>query len=457
MLMYGGGNMASNKELTAGKPLPMLIKYSLPLIGSVIFQQLYNLADSFVAGRFVGENALAAVGNSYEVTLIYLAFAIGGNIGCSVVVSQFFGAKRYNELRCAVTTALIACAVLCAVLMGLGFIFTPALLRLIKTSETIFGDSLLYLNIYTAGLFFTFFYNISTGLFTAMGDSVTPFIFLAASSTANILVDILFVKIFANGVAGVAWATFICQGISCVLAMIFLIRRTRSIHVDEADRMPLFSWSILRRITAVAVPSILQQGFVSVGNVIIQGVINSFGTSVTAGYTAAVKINNFIINSQMSVANGMSAFTAQNIGAGKPDRVREGVKSCVAINLVLSIVGIAVCMLGGEFVVGLFMKDKTSEALDIGTNFLRIIMFFYPVVSAKLIADAVMRGSGTMKLFMLSTFSDLLLRVVLAIILSKALGNVVGVWYAWPIGWTLSTVLSFIFYASGAWKRHSLQ
>lgn len=449
--------MASNKELTAGKPLPMLIKYSLPLIGSVIFQQLYNLADSFVAGRFVGENALAAVGNSYEVTLIYLAFAIGGNIGCSVVVSQFFGAKRYNELRCAVTTALIACAVLCAVLMGLGFIFTPALLRLIKTSETIFGDSLLYLNIYTAGLFFTFFYNISTGLFTAMGDSVTPFIFLAASSTANILVDILFVKIFANGVAGVAWATFICQGISCVLAMIFLIRRTRSIHVDEADRMPLFSWSILRRITAVAVPSILQQGFVSVGNVIIQGVINSFGTSVTAGYTAAVKINNFIINSQMSVANGMSAFTAQNIGAGKPDRVREGVKSCVAINLVLSIVGIAVCMLGGEFVVGLFMKDKTSEALGIGTNFLRIIMFFYPVVSAKLIADAVMRGSGTMKLFMLSTFSDLLLRVVLAIILSKVLGNVVGVWYAWPIGWTLSTVLSFIFYASGAWKRHSLQ
>lgn len=457
MLMYGGGNMASNKELTAGKPLPMLIKYSLPLIGSVIFQQLYNLADSFVAGRFVGENALAAVGNSYEVTLIYLAFAIGGNIGCSVVVSQFFGAKRYNELRCAVTTALIACAVLCAVLMGLGFIFTPALLRLIKTSETIFGDSLLYLNIYTAGLFFTFFYNISTGLFTAMGDSVTPFIFLAASSTANILVDILFVEIFANGVAGVAWATFICQGISCVLAMIFLIRRTRSIHVDEADRMPLFSWSILGRITAVAVPSILQQGFVSVGNVIIQGVINSFGTSVTAGYTAAVKINNFIINSQMSVANGMSAFTAQNIGAGKPDRVREGVKSCVAINLVLSIVGIAVCMLGGEFVVGLFMKDKTSEALGIGTNFLRIIMFFYPVVSAKLIADAVMRGSGTMKLFMLSTFSDLLLRVVLAIILSKALGNVVGVWYAWPIGWTLSTVLSFIFYASGAWKRHSLQ
>ncbi len=455
--MYGGKDMASNKELTAGRPLSLLIKYSLPLIGSVIFQQLYNLADSFVAGRFVGENALAAVGNSYEITLIYLAFAIGGNIGCSVVVSQFFGAKRYKELRCAVTTSLIACAVLCAVLMVLGFIFTPTLLRLIKTSETIFHDSMLYLNIYTAGLFFTFFYNISTGLFTAMGDSVTPFIFLAASSTANILVDILFVKIFANGVAGVAWATFICQGISCVLSMIFLLKRIRTVPVDEKDRMPLFSWPILRRITTVAVPSILQQGFVSVGNVIIQGVINSFGTSVTAGYTAAVKINNFIINSQMSVANGMSAFTAQNIGAGKIDRVKDGVKSCIAINFVLSLVGIAVCMFGGEFAVGLFMKDKTSAALNVGIKFLRIIMFFYPIVSAKLIADAVMRGSGTMKLFMLSTFSDLLLRVVLAITLSKAIGDVVGVWYAWPIGWTLSTILSFIFYASGAWKKHSLQ
>lgn len=206
-----------NRDLTCGKPGTVLRNFCIPLFGSIIFQQLYNIADSLVAGKFIGENALAAVGNSYEVTLIFIAFAFGANIGCSVVISRFFGAKDYKSVKTAVYTTFIAGGILCAVLMILGLLFNSAMLELIHTSAEIFADSYLYLKIYIWGLPFLFFYNIATGIFSALGDSKTPFIFLAISSSANIAVDILFVKSFGMGVAGVAWATFLCQGISLSL------------------------------------------------------------------------------------------------------------------------------------------------------------------------------------------------------------------------------------------------
>lgn len=204
-----------NKDLTVGHPQSVLWKFCLPLFGNIIFQQIYNIADSLVAGKFVGEEALAAVGNSYEITLIFIAFAFGCNIGCSVIVSQLFGAKKYSEMKTAVKTAMISSGILCLVLICIGIFGNGLLLTLIHTPKNILTDSKLYLDIYVFGLPFVFFYNIATGIFSALGDSKTPFWFLAASSTANIFVDILFVKSFEMGVAGVAWATFLCQGISC--------------------------------------------------------------------------------------------------------------------------------------------------------------------------------------------------------------------------------------------------
>ena len=224
--------MDKNKDLTVGKPETVLWRFCLPLFGSIIFQQLYNIADSLVAGKFIGENALAAVGNSYEITLIFIAFAFGCNIGCSVIVAQLFGAKRYKDMKTAVYTTLIASGILCAVLMVFGTVCCGGLLRLIHTPGEIWADSRLYLDIYILGLPFLFFYNIATGIFSALGDSKTPFIFLAASSTANILADIWFVAGFSMGVAGVAWATFICQGISCVLAMAVVLKRLAGIQAE---------------------------------------------------------------------------------------------------------------------------------------------------------------------------------------------------------------------------------
>lgn len=439
-----------NKDLTVGDPAKVLWKFCLPLFGSIIFQQLYNIADSFVAGKFIGENALAAVGNSYEITLIFIAFAFGCNIGCSVIVSQLFGARKLGEMKTAVYTTFISSAVVCAALMLAGTLGCDGLLRLINTPENVFADSKLYLDIYILGLPFVFFYNVATGIFSALGDSKTPFIFLAASSTSNIFMDILFVTAFKMGVAGVAWATFLCQGVSCVLAVLFVLRRLRGVKTDE--KSALFSFPLFCRIAAIAVPSILQQSFISVGNIVIQGVINSFGSGVMAGYSASVKLNNLVITSLTTLGNGISNFTAQNIGAGKMERVRSGFKAGLKLVWMLCLPIVALYLLGGRMLVNIFMNEPSEAAMASGVQFLRIVSPFYFVVSCKLVSDGVLRGAGLMKEFMAATFTDLILRVGLAIALSKALGAV-GVWCAWPIGWSIAMVMSVIFYRRGPWEK----
>jgi len=432
-----------NKDLTVGKPESVLWKFCLPLFASIIFQQLYNIADSLVAGKFIGENALAAVGNSYEITLIFIAFAFGCNIGCSVIVSQFFGAKDYKNMKTSVYTAMISTAVLCAVLMLFGVLFCGNLLKLIKTPSAILNDSKLYLDIYIYGLPFMFFYNMATGIFSALGDSKTPFIFLVMSSVTNIFVDIIFVKAFNMGIAGVAWATFICQGISAVLAVIVVFLRLSKIKVLQ--RCPVFSFIILVKLLKIAIPSILQQSFISIGNIIIQSVINEFGAGTIAGYSAAVKLNNLVITSFTTLANGISNFTAQNLGAGKSERIRDGFKAGLKMVWIISIPLVLLYFFAGKQLLYLFLDNPTNTAIHTGIMFLCILSPFYFVVSTKLVADGILRGAGLMSRFMITTFTDLILRVVLAIILSKQFGST-GIWCAWPIGWSIATTLSVIFY-----------
>ena len=439
-----------NKDLTVGRPETVLWKFCLPLFGSIIFQQLYNIADSLVAGKFIGETALAAVGNSYEITLIFLAFAFGCNIGCSVTVSQLFGARAYGKMKTAVYTAVISSAVLCAVLMAAGIAGCGGLLALINTPEEALADSRLYLDIYIWGLPFVFFYNIATGIFSALGDSRTPFIFLALSSTANVAVDILFVTAFHMGVAGVAWATFLCQGISCVLAMAVVFLRLRSIQVQGS--IPKFSLPIFKNFVKIAIPSILQQSFISVGNIIIQSVINGFGTGVMAGYSAAVKLNNLVITSFTTLGNGISNYTAQNVGAQKLQRVKAGFRAGLKMVWLLSVPLFLAYFFAGRWLLYLFMDEPTAVAVQTGIRYLQILSPFYFVVSAKLVADGILRGSGMMSQFMVGTFTDLVLRVVLAVLLARTSLGATGIWLAWPIGWSVAAVLSICFYRSGPWK-----
>ena len=434
-----------NKDLTSGNPQSVLWRFCMPLFGSIIFQQLYNIADSFVAGKFVGENALAAVGNSYEITLIFIAFAFGCNMGCSVVVSKLFGAKNYKGMKTAVYTACIFSALVCAALMIIGITSSSALLRLIRTPDEVFADSELYLDIYVWGLPFVFFYNIATGIFSALGDSKTPFFFLAASSLSNIAVDIWFVKAFDMGVAGVAWATFICQGISCILAMTVILRRLVKMGINE--KVPLFDVRLLKQIVIIAVPSILQQSFISLGNIAIQSIINGFGAAVMAGYSAAVKLNNLVVTSFTTLGNGISNYTAQNLGAQKPERIKQGFRAGVKLVWMLSLPLFLLYFFGGGIVLKLFIDEPTELAIQTGITYLKILSPFYFVVSAKLTADGILRGAGMMKKFMLATFTDLILRVVLAFLFSETALGATGIWCAWPVGWCVATVLSIFFYS----------
>ena len=414
-----------NKDLTVGKPSTVLWQFCLPLFGSVIFQQLYNIADSWVAGRFIGQNALAAVGNSYEITLIFIAFAFGCNMGCSVTVSGLFGARDYCRMKTAVYTAVITTGIVCLCLMLSGLILSDSLLHWIQTPSEVFVDSKNYLDIYLWGLPFLFFYNLSTGIFSALGDSKTPFVFLVISSLSNIALDILFVTVFQMGVAGVAWATFICQGISCILALVTVRRRLSGLKSEGITSC--FDWQIFKKFASIAIPSTLQQSFISVGNMIIQGIINGFGTDVMAGYSGAIKLNNLVITSFTTIGNGLSNYTAQNLGAGKQERIQEGFRAGLRLIWMLSLPFAAGYFFFGEKLMVCFLKEPTREALSSGLAFLRIVAPFYFVVATKLIADGILRGSGRMRQFMTATFTDLILRVVLAYAFSATILGSTGI------------------------------
>lgn len=434
-----------NRDLTAGKPMSVLFSFCVPLFGSVIFQQLYSIADSLVAGKFIDANALAAVGNAYEVTLIYLAVGFGLNMGTSIVTSEYFGAKDNRSMKTGISTAYIVSGLVCIALMAIGLFGADWLLDAINTPSELIRDSKLYLIIYTAGLPFVLYYNICTGVFAALGDSKTPFFLLAASSLANIGADILFVTAFNMGVDGVAWATFICQGVSCMVSNALIVKRLRQLP-HGGEKPAAFSLPILKKMARIAIPSMLQQGCVSIGNIFIQSAVNSFGTNVIAGYSAAIKLNNFAVTSFVTIGNGMSNYAAQNRGAKKYERLKPGYRAGLVITLCAAAIFTTLYLVFSNQLVGLFMRSKADEALRIGVEQLTIISPFFFVVSAKIVSDGMLRGMTAMTPFMIGTFTDLLLRVALAFVFSGMWGHI-GIWIAWPVGWCISTAMVLVFLA----------
>lgn len=445
-------------DLTEGKPSKKLFWFSIPLLLSVAFQQLYQMADSMIVGRFAatpeaGELALAAVGASYPITQLFVAVATGVNIGTSVLVSQLFGARRYLRMKTAVSTALITTAVIALLLTLVGALATDSMMAGLQTPENIFADGALYLRVYVFGLLFLFIYNVCTGIFNAMGDSRTPLILLILSSVSNVVLDLIFVAVFQWGVAGVAWATFIAQGAAGILAFLLLLRRLRTF--DTGGHFLLFSPDMLRRLTNYAVPSIAQQSFVSVGNVIIQYFVNLCGATVIAGYSAATKVNMFALTCCMSFASGLSSYVAQNIGARKLDRIAPGLKAGAAFSIGLALVFTAIYLPFSDVLIGLFLPaGSASGVTDVARQYLFILVPFYIIVCIKFVCDSVLRGAGAMRPFMVTTFSDLILRVGFSAILFNLMGSELGIWLSWPIGWFLGSGLSFWFYKTGAWRKN---
>jgi len=433
------------KDLTKGTPWRVLLSLSLPMLVSVAFQQMYNIADSVIAGNWAGEFALSEVGASYPVTMIFLAIATGGSAGASVVAARLFGAKEHKQLKTAIYTALITFTALAVFLTVIGSILCTPMLELLGTPKAIMPNSDAYLRIYILGLTFLFLYNACNGIFTALGDSKTPLYFLIGSSVGNVLLDLLFVLCFNMGVAGVAWATFIAQGISSVLSVFTLLKRVKQI---ESEKPELFSKKALLQITRISVPSILQSSFVSVGNLFIQSLVNFYGTTelgVIGGYSAAIKLNTFALTCFSTLSNSVSNYAAQNMGAGRFDRVKKGVKSGAFMSFIVAIpFAITFFFFGGELT-GIFATEGGEGIIRTGRVFLQIASPFYLVICFKIIIDGVMRGLGIMKPFVIATCLDLVLRVAFAYILSPFFGSD-GIWMSWPVGWLLALFVDIFFY-----------
>lgn len=431
-------------NLTSGNVWKTLLLYSLPLFGSALVQQLYSLVDLLVVGNFAKEGALAvdAIGNATVIINILLAFALGANGGCSVIVAKYAGARDNKRVRETVNTSVISFSALCVILMAIGFGFASLALKGLSVHDSYFDDCLSYLYIYIGSLPFVFLYNLGCGILSALGDSKTPFIFLVISSVLNIGLDLLFVCVFHLDVAGAAWATLIAQAISCVLTFFVLIRKLKQIQSEEKPK--LFDKRLLKDLTVTSVPIILQQSFVSVGNFFVNKRINLIGEDATTGFTTAFKLICIATMSVVSMTNGLSNYASQNKAAGEIARVKKGYLAVLIYSLAISLLFVVVFVSCPQFLTQLFVqKDKlTDAAMAYSVQFITIVSCFIPVVCVKIVSDGCVRGCGGNVGFAVSTLIDLFLRVILVYILTDVGWGFGGVCWAWAFGWSISAFIA---------------
>ncbi len=425
-----------------------MLLYCLPLFGSAMVQQLYSLVDLLVVGNFAenGDLAVDAIGNANVVINLLLAFALGANGGCSVIVAGFFGANNNKKLRESINTAIIAFSVLCAALMVIGFGIGGVSLRLLNVHGSYYSDCLAYLYIYVGSLPFVFFYNLGCGICSAIGDSKTPFIFLVISSLLNVGLDFLFVCVFHWDVRGAAWATFISQAISGVLTMAVVFRKMRTFKTEETVKK--FDVAILKSLIITSIPMILQHCFVSLGNFFVNRRINDLGVDATTGFTTAFKLISMANMGVVSMTNGLTNYCAQNKAAGEYKRIKQGFVAVLTYTLITSLIFVTLFCSMPRLLTEIFIQQdrRTEEALKNSEQFMIIVSSFLPTVCVKIVCDGAVRGCGGNLGFTISTFADLMLRVVLVYVLTDAGWGFAGVCWAWSIGWASSLVFAITFW-----------
>lgn len=438
-----------NDYLVQKKPLNAVLIFSLPIIIGNLFQQTYTMADSAIVGRFVSEEALAAIGASYSLTNIFVCIAIGGGIGASVIVSRYFGAKDYGKMKIAVFTSLISFLFISLLLGGIGLIFSEKIMLLLNTPANVLDLAVVYLDIYFLGLPFLFMYNVLSAMFNALGKSKIPLYFLIFSSVFNIILDIIMVKTFLMGVAGVAWATLIAQGISAVASFLVLMKNLKSLDTEHTK---VFDKTELAAMTKIALPSILQQSTVAIGMMLVQSVVNSFGSQALAGFSAAMRIEAICVVPMMGIGNAMSSYTAQNIGANKKERVIEGYHVANKMVIVCAVVICIILELFNKPIISMFLGENgTTTSLATGRGYLTFMGWFFCLIGFKMSVDGILRGAGDMKMFIIANLVNLFLRVFLSVTLAPKFG-IAMIWYSVPIGWFINWVISYLQYRTGKWK-----
>ena len=406
--------MAAVKEMTAGRIFPQLFYFTLPLLMGNLLQQTYSLVDAAIVGRFLGIDSLAAVGASSSVVFLILGFCNGCCGGFGIPVAQKFGARDYATMRRCVVVSLQLAAAMSLVLAVVTGILCDDILRLMRTPDNIFDGAYIYLLITFIGIPCTFFYNLLSSIIRALGDSKTPFWFLLFSAVLNIVLDLFTIITLGWGVAGAAIATVFSQGLSAVLCYLYMMRRFDILRTTPAERR--FSWPIARILLNIGVPMGLQFSITAIGSIMLQSANNALGTACVAAFTAAMRIKMFFMCPFESLGIAMATFAGQNYGAGRPERILQGVKSASLMALVYWVFTFCVLMFGSETVALLFVDASETEILKDAALFLHVSVTFFPVLGLLCILRYTIQGAGFTNLAMLSGVSEMIARILVSLI-----------------------------------------
>ncbi len=444
---------SSITDMTNGSPVRHLLLFSLPALIGNLFQQIYNLADSIIVGRFIGSNAFAAVGATMSITFLFFALCNGIGNGGGIVVSQYYGAHDDNSVKkCIVNTGIIMLII--PVLFGVsGYFLAPALLKILDTPALILSDAVLYTRYMCIGLLFVSLYNYLAAMLKALGDSKTPLYFLIFSTVVNIILDIIFVCSFSMGIVGAALATVFSQLISVVLCLIHAYRTNPYFRITKKD-MSLtakMSYQILR----LGVPMSIQFALIAVSTMALQRVVNSFGTTVVAAYTATNRIEQLIHQPYMTLGTALATFSGQNFGARKYDRVYSGYRTGIIIMVVLSAVLILVMQVYGTAITALFVTDE--DVIALGAKGLKITSLFYLALGMIYVIRGVLTGMGDAFFSFFNGVVEIIGRFTVPVLFTAYLGfGEEGVWVSSGVVWLISFVTAWLRYAHFT-KRYRVQ
>ncbi|HBE8489188.1 TPA: MATE family efflux transporter [Clostridioides difficile] len=440
------------KDLTTGHEGKSIFFFAMPMLIGSLFQQLYNTADSIIVGRFIGKEAMAAVSGANPIMFLLVAALMGVSLGFSILVSQFYGSGDLKKVKATIDTTYILLFIGSILISILGIVFGGPMLKLMNTPESIFAQSKLYLTIIFSGILFSAGYNSVSAILRGLGDSVTPLYFLIIATILNIVLDLTFIVVLRMGVEGVALATIMAQAVSFIISIIYLNKRHEVLKFKIKGIV--YDNKIFKDGLRLGLPSGVQQMLFSIGNMALQFLVNSYGTSAMAAFGAGLRIENFISLPIMNLGSAVSTFVAQNIGAGENERVKKGIRESIKMTLVLAVTVIALILLFRENLIALFNTDK--DVIKIGSSYLFIIGPFFLFIGTSFVLSSAMKGAGDSMFALISSIVSLWLgRLPASYMLSKFLGTD-GIWMGIPFGWTLGLIVTVIYYKKGHWKTKAI-
>ena len=442
------------KNMTTGKPMPLIVGFAVPLLIGGVFQQVYNLVDVMIVGRYLGEQALAGVGSTGSLTFFMLSLVMGLCNGAGILVAQCFGVGNFYDMRRAVTSIIWIAGILTTVVILIGVFACPFFLRLLSVPEDVIDYSVTYMRIlllFTGG---SVAYNGASAVLRSLGDSKTPLTALIIASVINILLDLLLIVVIPLKVAGAAIATVIAQHVSAGYCLFYLYKKREEFGLVGILTKPDRDMTV--KIFQIGVPTAFQSCLISIGSMSVQRLINSFGTSVMAGYTAAAKIDSIAIQVITSLGSALSVFTSQNIGNRQFKRIREGLHCTLFMSIVSALIIAATAMLCGQQLMRLFLgTDQSQDAVTVGAQYLTVMGIAYLICAVMQNYQNIIRGAGDANTCMIAGFTELAGRITFAYLLAPHLGEM-GIWIATPLSWGCGCVVPVFRYYSGKWKNKAL-